>query len=140
MRYEWHMLDLKAPAGRALRLLLALGVLLPIYGPWLDGNFAARQPAHDHLFLGDANPHHGHSHDAPAAAGENGCLAACSVVVNLPGQDLAPHLRALSFDLGAPDGPAFEPAQSGIAFPLLVRLAAPGRIDLPAPDQPPRPT
>lgn len=66
-----------------LVLLMLLATLFPLYAPWLNHNFAAIQPGHQHLFVGEvAVVHHHasalaellpHPHEAPS-----------SEVINLP--------------------------------------------------------
>jgi hypothetical protein len=39
------------------RILLVCGLLLPIYGFWINPYFVELQPGHQHLYLGQSDPH-----------------------------------------------------------------------------------
>ncbi len=47
-----------------VHLLMVAAVFLPLCGTWFDRDFAARQPGHGHLYLGevDLDHHHGGDH------------------------------------------------------------------------------
>jgi len=40
-----------------LRLLALLVILLPVYGSWLNRDFAATNPFHRHIYLNGSRPH-----------------------------------------------------------------------------------
>lgn len=39
---------------------MLLATLFPLYAPWLNRNFAAIQPEHNHLYVGKAEQRHSH--------------------------------------------------------------------------------
>lgn len=72
---------------------LILALLLPMYGPWLDPTFAARQPYHNHLYLGEVNAnHHSDSHDDHHHEEKDDCRSTLPDVINLPDQTIAQQL------------------------------------------------
>lgn len=58
---------------------MLLAALLPLYAPWLNRNFAAIQPGHDHLYLGKSTQFHPHNLAQRDQSGQSG-----SHVTNLP--------------------------------------------------------
>ncbi len=116
---------------------LLLALLLPMYGPWLDPTFAARQPYHSHIYLGevDADHHHatsGHDHQSEE---ENDCISTLGRVINVPDQTLSQQLLLLWQPASVA---TILPADNGLSFTWQAdgrRIAA---IFLPPPDQPPR--
>jgi len=52
-----------------LGLLAVLSLTLPLIGPAIDHDFAERQPAHGHVYLGAVNPDHAHSYELDQPAG-----------------------------------------------------------------------
>ncbi|MFQ5400832.1 MAG: hypothetical protein ACE5E7_14700 [Anaerolineae bacterium] len=50
-------------------LLMLHALLLPLYAPWINTQFAANIPSHKHLYLGKYNPNH-HHHQHPSNSGE----------------------------------------------------------------------
>jgi hypothetical protein len=66
---------------------MVLLVLLPVYGSWLNQDFAALQPLHGHIFLEGFKPdHHPPGFQHPGGHGET---VEADGVVNIPGQDAA---------------------------------------------------
>lgn len=57
---------------------MLLAVLFPLYAPWLNSNYAALQPGHDHLYLGKPTPEHEHGLSTSNSA------AGGTKVTNLP--------------------------------------------------------
>jgi hypothetical protein len=119
------------PAGRILlqlsSWLLIAGLLLPIYGSWLDGHFLDLQPFHQHVFLGGEIKlnHHG---KAAEEAGD---------VVSLPDQEAGGYsLSAVPLLLGGqpPSPPA---AESGLSFSVISPFLAREHAYLPPPKKPP---
>lgn len=118
-------------------LLMAQALLLPIYGPWLDQEFAGRQADHKHFYLGrvevNHHAHHGradhHRPDEPA-----------NTVINLPNLDVTNQgqvlvlsfTEILSFLLAAA-------RESSLVFTFTNHTVASQGISIPPPDQPPRP-
>lgn len=58
---------------------MILLVLFPMFGSWLNQDFAAFQPNHQHIFLDGVKPNHHEKHTSDTADG----------VVNLPDQTAA---------------------------------------------------
>lgn len=88
--------------GRVSYLLtywgLILALLLPMYGPWLDPTFAARQPYHNHLYLGEVKADHHRSdthHDHQHKERETDCISWLPDVINLPDQTVTQQLLLL---------------------------------------------
>ena len=50
--------------------LLLLAALLPVYGPWVQPDFAGRMPRHKHVHFGQYDP--GHHHEAAEPANASG--------------------------------------------------------------------
>ncbi|MCI0399194.1 MAG: hypothetical protein L0332_18650 [Chloroflexi bacterium] len=125
------------PISTTARLTLALmllALLLPVYGPWLDSNFAGRQPLHRHIYLGTVNLAH---HSAPEPAGHKDHSESDSDVVNLPDQTAANQGGTLWLMLADVTCPVPQ-AGDHLAFgPLLTCLPCQGRSVLPL-EQPPR--
>lgn len=106
-----------------LLLLMAAVTLMPVYGSWLDINYAGRQPAHKHLYVGK-----GHfNHHTPESED----------VVNLPDQDATgqpvllvylPDEQISAKIVGADD----------LSFNITVDCHSPEDTFLPPPDHPPR--
>jgi hypothetical protein len=67
---------------------MVLLVLLPVYGSWLDEDFAALQPLHNHIFLDGIKPNHhlpGKSH----TGSHSDNTADSDGVINVPDQDVS---------------------------------------------------
>lgn len=58
---------------------MLLAALFPLYAPWLNPNFAAIQPGHDHLYVGKSIQFHSHALPQHDQSGQLG-----SHVTNLP--------------------------------------------------------
>jgi hypothetical protein len=112
-------------------------VLLPVYGSWLNEDFAAFQPFHGHIYLEGIKPnHHPAGFNHPGGHGDDDEVDD-EGVVNVPDQDAAGFgLLILVFLCGAlfviPDG------KNGLhskfsAFYLLLRGTFPTPLK-----QPPR--
>lgn len=56
---------------------LLMAILLPVYGPWINGRFPAWQPDHDHIYLDEVDPHHPHTNSETP-----------SDIIMLPGKNL----------------------------------------------------
>ena len=135
-------------ASQFILLLLVQALLLPIYGPWLDRQFAARQADHKHLYFGkvDLN-HHGHhgrdrhaGHAKRAHAPHGRADEPSNTVINLPNLDVTNQgqvlvlsfTEILSFLLAAAQN-------SSLVFTLADHTITSQGISRAPPHQPPRP-
>lgn len=105
-----------------LRQILVVALLLPLYGPWVDFQFAARQPTHKHLYLGKVELDHHRSSDSKD-------------VVYLPDQGVTGQLLAFVFlpreqAIGLPD-------DRSLSFGMADEFRSPKDAFLPPPDKPP---
>ncbi len=127
-------------AGRWVRaylvtLFMLAAVLLPIYGPWLDAHFVERLPQHDHIFIGEIDPHH-HNHDHAGAPHHHDCLDfPSSAVASVPDQDAA--LRGLALWLWPDNALSFQPADT-FGFPIWETSQPVAGTIVPPLDEPPR--
>lgn len=95
-----------------IAFVMVQALLLPLYGSWLNSQFAAIQPNHKHIYVGIADPNHPHSlsishqHDSEKAETSD------SDVISVPNQDASQSITVLfsTFDglaaLTAPDHPS----------------------------------
>ncbi len=103
---------------------MAAVLLLPVYGSWIDFRFAANQPSHKHIYLGQVDLNHHRTSDTKD-------------IVILPDQDATSQLTVL---VNLPDDQIV--ANSANANNLAMRLADeylfPENTFLAPPDHPPR--
>lgn len=115
------------PAGNSTRILLlflAAVMLLPIYGSWVDIQFAARQPNHKHLYFGKVDINHHRT-------------AGSKDVVNLPHQD-ATGQTAVSIPLTDSKTTPQPADANNLSFRLTDHYLSAEDAYLPPPDHPPR--
>jgi hypothetical protein len=103
---------------------LAAVMLLPVYGSWVDDQFAARQPNHKHIYFGKVDINHHRTADSKD-------------VVNLPDQDAAGQ-TAVSIHLTNNEITTQPVDPDNLSFRLTADLHAPETAFLPPPDHPPR--
>lgn len=93
---------------------MVLLVLLPVYGTWLDEDFAALQPEHGHIYLdGVKIDHHPAGWRHP---GEHDETADSDGVVNVPDQDVVGLGLVLLFFVGV--AVAMPGRETGLHFVL----------------------
>ncbi len=130
-KISW-MLTRRRAAGAKFRVFVTLWLLLaalaPLYSPWLNRDFAALQPEHDHIYWGKPNLAHHHQGGQKNTAGAG--------VTNVPnfnvgGGTAVPVLISLLFvTLLGPNLFAFlfkEP-RLGINLIVLAPLGKPPRL------------
>lgn len=69
-------------------------ILLPVYGSWLNPDFAGNQPEHEHIYFGRVDPYHHnvvytHVHDKRDEVADDEDIPAGDEVVNLPNRDMS---------------------------------------------------
>ena len=124
-------------ASHFILLLLVQALLLPIYGPGLDNQFAARQADHKHIYFGkvDLN-HHGHH----GRAGHHRPDEPANTVINLPNLDVTNQGQVLVLSFTEILSFLLAAAQdSSLVFTFTGHTIARQGLSIPPPDQPPRP-
>ena len=127
-------------ASQFILLLLVQALLLPIYGPWLDREFAARQADHKHLYFGKVDPnHHAHqSHDRRASRDTHDETS--DTVINLPNLDVTNQGQVLVLSFTEILSFLLAAAQdSSLIFTLADHTITSQGISRAPPHQPPRP-
>jgi hypothetical protein len=116
-------------------------LLLPIYGPLLNYDYAAGQPGHDHLYIGQVDLFH-HADDSngtiTVAVDEHGCPRRFGVVVNVPSQNASDS--AWSASLLPADTAALLSANHcpDLAYSFQAHYLARQGIFIAPPEKPPR--
>ena len=75
-------------AVSSLALLVVFSLFLSWMGPMLDHHFAERHPAHQHIYLGAANPDHAHGYQPFHSHSRLGMLLAASQTLVDPGDSV----------------------------------------------------
>ncbi len=103
--------------GIVILLIAVDATFMPFYGPVLDHHFAERQPAHEHVYLGEARPHHGHPYETlhSHATGPAGSTSDRAEAKPAPDGGVA---------LTSSDGVAVEAQSAGV--PVLYVQPGPG--------------
>lgn len=127
-------------ATRFILLLMAQALLLPIYGPWLDREFAARQADHKHIYTGKVDLHHHYDHPGHGRhALPTGNQETADTTVSLPNLDVAKQGQALLRSLSEILSFILAAARdSSLVFTLTDHTRASQGISIPPPSQPPR--
>jgi hypothetical protein len=112
--------------SRFLLLFLAVVLLLPFYGGWINIHYAAFQPNHQHIYLGKVNLNHHRTSDMED-------------IVMLPDQDATSQIMP-SISLPDQQIAANMNERDELSFDFTAEYHTPEDAYLPPPDYPPRTT
>jgi hypothetical protein len=107
-------------------------ILLPFFGSWLNEDYAAFQPFHNHIYLDGVKPNHAHRTPQPAGHDDDNSDG----VVNIPDHDAAG--LSSTFILFLDTAVLLPPAADSLSHSLSPAYILTSGITFPPPENPPR--